>query len=205
MVPGRLRIVGIGDSTTAGTPGFLSPLEAPPDGAGNRESQYAYWMRRARPDWQVANCGVNGETSGEILERFPRDVLTARPDYVIVLAGVNDLYRGASTESVESNLLAMYSGAQGAGIRVVTATVLPYNSMTDRQADAIARVNRWVEGVSKASGFAFCDTHGLTADPRDPNRLAGSPDGLHPDVPGYRRMGEGLAKVIENAAARPDP
>jgi len=28
----RIRIVALGDSTTAGTPGFLSPLEAPPGG-----------------------------------------------------------------------------------------------------------------------------------------------------------------------------
>ena len=26
----RIRIVALGDSTTAGTPGFVSPLEAPP-------------------------------------------------------------------------------------------------------------------------------------------------------------------------------
>ena len=31
-------IVALGDSTTAGTPGFKSPLEAPPDGAGNVQS-----------------------------------------------------------------------------------------------------------------------------------------------------------------------
>ncbi len=42
-----LTIVGLGDSTTAGTPGFRSPLESPPDGAGDETSQYAYWMRKA--------------------------------------------------------------------------------------------------------------------------------------------------------------
>ena len=41
-------IVALGDSTTAGTPGFRSPVEAPPDGAGDVESQFAYWlMQRA--------------------------------------------------------------------------------------------------------------------------------------------------------------
>ena len=177
----RVRIVGIGDSTTAGTPGFLSPVEAPPDGAGNPESQYAFWIRRAHPDWQVANCGVNGEDSGEILARFPRDVLAVRPAYVIVLAGVNDIYRGEAVGSVESNLLEMYARAREADIGVVTATVLSFNLMTSRHADAIAQLNRWVREVSTASGFAFCDTHALTADPRNTNRLASSPDGLHPD------------------------
>ena len=43
-----------GDSTTAGTPAFKSPVEAPPVGAGNVESQYAYWLMQAHPDWQRA-------------------------------------------------------------------------------------------------------------------------------------------------------
>jgi len=39
-----LVVVALGDSTTAGTPGFQSPVEAPPDGRGNVESQYPYWL-----------------------------------------------------------------------------------------------------------------------------------------------------------------
>ena len=38
---GRIRIVAMGDSTTAGTPGWKSPVEAPPDGRGDETSQYA--------------------------------------------------------------------------------------------------------------------------------------------------------------------
>src|SRR5256885_12376993 len=61
-----VTVVALGDSTTAGTPGFRSPLEAPPDGAGNAESQYGYWLGQTHPDWQILNCGVNGERSDEI-------------------------------------------------------------------------------------------------------------------------------------------
>ena len=82
----KLRIVGLGDSTTAGTPGFMSPLEAPPMGKGDPESQYAYWMMRTHPEWTVLNRGVNGERSDEIKARFQRDVLEEKPDYVIILA-----------------------------------------------------------------------------------------------------------------------
>src|SRR5438309_12001625 len=66
----KTLIVAIGDSTTAGTPFFRSPLEAPPDGEGNPEGQYAYWMMRQRPHWQVLNFGINGETSSQIHARF---------------------------------------------------------------------------------------------------------------------------------------
>src|SRR5436190_19180560 len=68
-------IVALGDSTTAGTPGFKSPIEAPPDGAGNVESQYAYWLMKTHPDWRVLNRGVDGERSDQIRARFERDGL----------------------------------------------------------------------------------------------------------------------------------
>jgi len=106
-----LRIVGLGDSTIAGTPGFQSPIEAPPDGRGNPESQCGYWMMQAHPEWTVLNRGVNGERSDEIRTRFARDVLEARPDYVIVLAGVNDIFQGLLPEAVERNLGPIYAAA----------------------------------------------------------------------------------------------
>ena len=45
----RTRIVAMGDSTTAGTPAFQSPVEAPPRGAGDETSQYAYWLMQDAP------------------------------------------------------------------------------------------------------------------------------------------------------------
>src|SRR5258708_9153223 len=36
-----VTIVALGDSTTAGTPGYRSPIQSPPSGAGHVETQYA--------------------------------------------------------------------------------------------------------------------------------------------------------------------
>ncbi len=113
----KLRIVGVGDSTTAGTPGFLSPLEAPPNGEGNPESQYTYWMMRLHPDWVVLNRGINGQRSDEIRGRFQRDVMLEEPNFVIILAGVNDVYQGTRTETLKRNLLEMYELALSARIK----------------------------------------------------------------------------------------
>lgn len=79
----NVTIVALGDSTTAGTPAFKSPIEAPPNGAGNVESQYAYWLRKTHADWRVLNRGVNGERSDQIRSRCQRDVVDARPDAVV--------------------------------------------------------------------------------------------------------------------------
>lgn len=199
VVTMKLRIVGLGDSTTAGTPGFLSPLEAPPNGRGNPESQYAYWMMKARPDWTVLNRGINGQRSDEILGRFESDVLQERPNYVIILAGVNDVYQGVSLQSIKTNLLAMYQKAIAAQITPVAATVLPYNAASTADSKTIRDLNRWVEETASRLGGLFCDTNRAVRDPHDPDRLLSSPDGLHPDVSGYRKMGEALAETIDRS------
>jgi lysophospholipase L1-like esterase len=191
-------IVAFGDSTTAGTPGFQSPIEAPPDGAGNVESQFAYWLMRAHPEWRVLNRGVNGERADQIGARFLRDITDRKPDVAIVLAGVNDIYQGLSTESVERELDAMYSAARTSHIPIVAATIVPYNTAT---ADANARmhaVNAWIRAyvAGHPVHMALADTRAAVAAADDPDRLVSSPDGLHPSPDGYRQMALALEPAI---------
>jgi lysophospholipase L1-like esterase len=192
----KLRIVGLGDSTTAGTPGFLSPLEAPPNGLGNPESQYTYWIMKAQPEWIALNRGINGQRTDEILARFLSDPNQDRPDYVVILAGVNDIYEGVPLDRIKKNLRLMYQKAAAAGIKPVAASVLPFNTATASQAKAIDELNDWIEETAQEVGIPFCDTNKAVADPRRPNRLSGSPDGNHPDISGYRKMGEAIMQTI---------
>src|SRR6266700_4110729 len=153
-----LTIVGIGDSTTAGTPGFRSPLESPPHGAGDPRSQYAFWMMRLHPEWKVLNRGVDGQTAAEIRGRFKRDVVEARPAVAIILAGVNDLFSGGEPEPVERDLGTMYADALDGDIVPVAASVLPYDRATPTATAAIFTLNHWIEAFAKVLDIPFCDT-----------------------------------------------
>src|SRR6187401_282088 len=137
-------IVGLGDSTTAGTPLFQSPIEAPPSGRGDARSQYAYWLTQLHPDWQVLNRGVNGERSDQIAARFARDVLSASPEVVVILAGVNDVYQGRAAETVIGQLETMYARAATARIKVVAATIVPYNTATPAANATMRAINAWI-------------------------------------------------------------
>lgn len=200
-----MTIVAIGDSLTAGALGFQSPLEAPPEGAGDAESQYAYWMMRQRPDWRVLNRGIAGERSDQILQRFARDVLEARPQLVVILAGVNDIYQGYPSEWVAGHLQQMYEQAMAVRIQVVACSLLPYEGLDELRRTRLTGVNRWIEDYATAHGLLFCDLFHAVADPAHPWQLSGSPDGLHPDVAGYRKMGEALTNLIERSLLRLKP
>jgi lysophospholipase L1-like esterase len=196
-------IVALGDSTTAGTPGFLSPLEAPPDGAGNEESQYAYWLATAHSDWRVLNRGVNGERSDEIRARFERDVVSTRADVVVIIAGVNDIYQGRSADVVQRELEAMYDAARTARVPVVAGTILPFNTATPDQNARMRTVNSWIRRYTEAHrDVVYCDTRAATASPDKPDFLASSPDELHPSADGYRQMATALDPAIRSALTK---
>jgi len=194
----RTRIVALGDSTTAGTPGFQSALEAPPNGRGDETSQYAYWLMRAHPDWDVLNRGVNGERSDEIAARLARDVIGLSPAAVVIIAGVNDVYQGRAVEHVTAQLRTMYDRAAHAGIRVVAGTIVPYNTATAGQNERMHTINAWIQRQVHADpAVAFVDTRAAVAAAGNTDRLAESPDGLHPSPKGYRLMAEVIGPVLE--------
>ena len=201
----RTTIVALGDSTTAGTPAFRSPIEAPPNGAGDERSQYAYWLMQKHPEWRVLNRGVNGERTDEIADRFDRDVLAAHPRLVIILAGVNDVYQGLRADVVTRHLRAMYDRADAAHIPVLALSVIPYNSATPKQNAEMHEINAWIASQARNDQrITFVDTRAAVAAAGNIDRLSGSPDGLHPDVEGYKKMALAMEPAIARAlGARP--
>ena len=155
-------------------------------------------MMKAHPEWVVLNRGINGQRSDEILARFDRDVQQEHPDCVIILGGVNDVYQGVPAASVRDNILWMYRKALSCQTSPVAGTVLPYNSASASEAKAIRDLNSWIRETASRLEILFCDTNLAVRDPNNPNRLRSSPDGLHPDVYAYRRMGEALAETVES-------
>ena len=203
QVTRMVTIVAMGDSTTAGTPGWKSRVESPPDGSGDVTSQYAHWLMLAHPEWNVINQGVNGERSDQILARFDRDVIRFKPRVVVIIAGVNDVYQGRSEGHVRQQLTAMYERSRAAGIPVVAGTIIPYNTATPDQNARMRGINDWIRKTAADDPtIDFVDTRAAAAQPGDPDRLFETPDDLHPSPAGYRRMADAIRPVLENVLNR---
>ena len=194
----RVRIVAMGDSTTAGTPAFRSPIEAPPAGRGDVTSQYGYWLIQAHPEWDVVNKGVNGERSDQIRARFDRDVVLEKPAIVVVIAGVNDVYQGRPVEHMIEQLQWMYQRAAEKGIRAIAGTIIPFNTATPEQNARMREINDWIRRQAGADPrLEFVDTRAAVATPGKPDTLSESADQLHPSPAGYRGMADAIRPVIE--------
>jgi lysophospholipase L1-like esterase len=145
----------------------------------------------------VLNRGVNGERSDEIAARFDRDVLAHEPAAVIIIAGVNDVYQGRGVEHVTASLRGMYDRARTAGIPVIAGSIVPYNTATPEQNRRMKAINEWIAAQpARDPNIAAVDTRAAVSAPGDGDRLGGSPDGLHPDVAGYRAMAEAIEPVL---------
>jgi lysophospholipase L1-like esterase len=198
-MPQPTRIVALGDSTTAGTPAFKSPLESPPLGSGDETSQYAFWLMKAHPEWIVLNRGINGQRSDEIRARFERDVIQNAPTAVVIIAGVNDIYQGRDVEHVTGQLQGMYARADQADIPVVAGSIIPFNTATAEQNQRMRQVNDWIRGQPKVT---FADTRAAVAASGNPDVLFESADGLHPTAAGYRRMADVIDAALQRVLTR---
>ena len=136
----------------------------------------------------------------QIAARFDRDVLAHRPRVVVIIAGVNDIYQNLPADPVTAELRTMYDRAATAGLAVVAGTIVPYNTATADQNARMHAVNDWITAqAAMRPRFRVADTRAAAAHSSNPDLLSGSPDGLHPDIDGYRKMAVAIAPHVEAA------
>lgn len=200
-----LRYVALGDSYTIGT-ATRRAAERWPD-------QLVARLGPEPPTLElVANLGVNGSTSQDVLdEELPRlDAL--RPGFASLLVGVNDVVQGVPEATYRANAARILDSILGrlAADRIVTVatpdyTVTPrgaaYGDPADRAA-AIRRSNGILRDLAAGRGIAFVDIHDISLEAATDGSLVAA-DGLHPSGAQYARWVERILPVVEALIGRP--
>lgn len=198
-------IVALGDSITDGylaTPGANHRW---PDRLAERLA--AKYPNRAMG---VINAGIGGNrvlsdgvvaTMGQsALTRFDRDVLSVPgATHLVILEGINDLgmRTGRPTDqALIHGYQQLIERARAQGIKVVGATILPYEGagyFTAEGEETRQAVNDWIR---KSGAFdSVIDLDIAIRDPAKPSRMRAdwhAGDWLHPNDAGYRAMGEAI-------------
>jgi lysophospholipase L1-like esterase len=190
-----MRIVALGDSLTVGETGFAladsDQIISYPEHLQILAEEY---LRHLGSDLQVAvlNRGINGDLTSGMLERFRRDVVDERADYVVILGGANDIGWGFNPATIAQNLTTIYDKALNEGIVPVACSV-PSILGFDTLIAPRLRLNRMIHTEARKRKLAFVDFFAATADPHN-NRLSEdySADGLHLNSKGYELMGKYL-------------
>jgi lysophospholipase L1-like esterase len=139
---------------------------------------------------KIINIGINGELTGDMLLRFRRDVIALKPNYVIILGGTNDIGWGVPVEEIFSGLAKMFQMAIDNRIEPIGCTV-PSVLGWDEGIQPRLRLNELLMRFCHEKEILCADIFAKTCDPETRRLRADySSDGLHLNVPGYRRMAE---------------
>lgn len=185
-------VVAVGDSITAGNPGWdPDPERRALEDPGNDEtSQYLYWAARAHPGMRFENHGVGGERTDEIRARL--EPAAAGAEVIVVQGGINDIVQGRSVEHAAEDLDAMVRRAKELAPTVLLPNVLPWNNGWPDAEPKISTLNALIEQIAAREEVELLAFHATLEDPSAPGRMKPewTPDGNHPSVEGHRRLGE---------------
>lgn len=188
-----VRYVALGDSYTIGTAvdasdSFPTQLAAVVDGLE-----------------LVANLGVNGYTTADVIREELPAFATLEPGFATLLVGANDAVQGVSPQRYEANVTTILDAllARLPADRLVVVTVPDY-TVTPAGADygdplvrsaAIRANNAAMTRLATERGLAVVDVYDVSLEAADDRSLVAG-DGLHPSGGQYARWVERIAPVV---------
>jgi len=191
--------VALGDSYTIGT-ATRRQDERWPDQLAERLGP------QPPPLYLVANLGVDGFTSRDVIEVELPQLDTLRPEFASILVGVNDVVQGVPATAFRTNASAILDDLvrrlpPGRIVAVATPdyTVTPQGAAFGdpaEQSAGIRRNNEILRELADERGIAFVDTYDLSLRAREDRRLVAE-DGLHPSGVQYGLWVDRILPVVE--------
>ena len=167
-----------------------------------------FWVN-ADPEFFTSNNflgrGISGQTTSHMLVRFRRDVVDHKPEYVVILAGTNDIAKNLGDIAPENslgNIISMCEIAKANKIKPVICSVIPAKAyrwrpeVTDA-AQQIMKLNDMLKEYAKANKIMYVDYHSAMADAEGGLPVELAKDGVHPTPEGYKIMEEILVKALK--------
>ena len=195
-----LRYVALGDSFTIGT-ATRTETERWPD-------QLVARLRAPAPALEfVANLGVNGFTSRDLIDVELPQLAALRPGLVTILVGVNDVVRGVPEVAYRANvgrildeLLSRLAANRILAVTTPDYTVTPRGADYGDPAQQSAEIRRFNDALSELAAeraIAVVDIHDISLGGATDRSLVAA-DGLHPSGAQYTRWVDRIAPVVED-------
>jgi len=140
----------------------------------------------------TTNLGISGNTTIQMLARFPEQVLGHGYKAVVILGGTNDardkkIPVDTEVSTATANIEAMAESAEKEGMEVVLCQIPPIQGLNSR----VTPLNDAIAGLAEAHHYKLVNYY---------SPMLGHPeyfhDGIHPDDEGYFVMQDVLTKVI---------
>jgi acetyl esterase/lipase/lysophospholipase L1-like esterase len=150
---------------------------------------------------QFLDRGIGGQTTSQMLVRFRSDVVNLKPSAVVILAGTNDIAENTGPISIENifgNIISMVEIARANNIKPFLCAVMPvyqYSwNKTIEPVEKISRLNGMIKQYAVENKIPYIDFFTPFADGKGGLLEQYSPDGVHPNLEGYKIM----EKLVSN-------
>lgn len=144
------------------------------------------------PALPVVNRGIGGDTANGVLARLP-NALQGPPERIFLLIGTNDLTLGRKVDEIASDVAAIVSAANNAGVDIVIQSVMPRaHSYRDR----ILCLNDRYQAIAAHAGVSYLDLWPILADEQGGLRSDYTTDRLHLKGNAYRVWANCLAEYL---------
>ena len=148
--------------------------------------------------------GIGGQTTMQLLVRFRQDVIELDPEYVVILAGINDIARNNGYITVENtfrNLVSMVELAKFNGIKPVMCTLVAADEIGWRKRigdprPQIEELNALIRDYAESHKIPLADYHTATKAEDGGMIQEYRKDAVHPDIDGYKAMEKVLDGVF---------
>ncbi len=158
-------------------------------------------------DNKFAGRGISGQTSTRMLNRFGKDILDLKPEYVIINAGTNDCAENDGfydEELTVKNIIKMVELARKNGIRPIMSSVLPSSGFSWRPevkdaSERISRLNTILEEYARKNNIPYINYYPLML-AKDGKSLSEDycNDVVHPVAAGYDVMENLVLSTIKD-------
>ncbi|WAL61480.1 GDSL-type esterase/lipase family protein [Thermocoleostomius sinensis] len=142
------------------------------------------------------NQGISGDTTAGILQRLDAFRET-RPDTIYVMAGINDLRRGATDAEVTNNLRLIMQRLRRAHpyAKIIIHSILP-TRLAALPTTRIHRLNQAIAAMTQEEGVLFLNLQPVFMDETGILHRDLTTDGLHLNERGYRTWGNAMLSML---------
>ncbi|PRY01577.1 GDSL-type esterase/lipase family protein [Allonocardiopsis opalescens] len=214
---GEARIMIVGDSLSQGSNGDFTwryrlwqhlrsePVDVPVDLVGSRADVFDHVGQRlgadayADPEFDTDHASRWGASAAALADEVAAEVAESEPDYLLVLAGLNDIVHGATGAQTLDHVADLVAGARvpGGPLRVVLGELLPIGGtpMDERVNAEVAAFNQGLPALAaELTGADSPVVVARTAEGYAPATDAW--DGVHPNARGEVRIAAAFADAL---------
>jgi lysophospholipase L1-like esterase len=200
----KTRVIFFGDSITAAAikpGGFITAIDS---------------LSKIEKDdsWEFSSAGISGNKIYDLYFRLEQDVLSKKPDVVVIFIGVNDVWHkrssgtGTEADKFEKFYQAIIDKLKASAIKIILCTPAVIGEKTDNTNEQDGDMNYYsnmVRGLAMKNNLSLVDLrknfldYNLKNNPENKDRGILTTDRVHLNAQGNQVVAEAMWKAIKMA------